>query len=91
MTATIIVSAHELIATGAIVTGYAIASLRPKSSAIRWVAPTPLSRIYHGYSKTRAEHGVPRKSKGFGNLIGGAEISNIEFKQGLRLWLQIED
>lgn len=78
----------ELVGAGAIVTGYEMASGRP--TVVRPVQPTPLTRVYRGFGKLRAETGQsPRR--GFGTLIGGAEITDRQRNEGLILWLRVYD
>lgn len=88
--ADIVVPAAVTLPAGAVVTGYAVSRERPIAALIYPVVPVALSRIYQGFGKLRAETGAaPRK--GFGTLIGCAEISDIERNRGMNLWLRLED
>jgi hypothetical protein len=76
------------VASGAIVTGYAVSADRPRF--VSPCEPSSLTRIYRGFGKLRAETGAaPRR--GFGRVIGCAEIGDRDMSRGLALWLRVQD
>lgn len=75
---------------GATITGYAVSEDHPGSRGIVQCDPVILLRVYEGYGKMRAES-TPAPRKGFGTLIGQAEISTAQISKGSRLWLRVVD
>lgn len=83
-----IVVPADTVPPGAVVTGYCVARVRP--AYVDPCAPARLTRVYRGFGKLRAETGeAPRR--GYGQLIGCAEIQDRELSQGFRLWLRVRD